>query len=341
MSNSNLTQAKQAKNDEFYTMFRDIEAECVNYTQGESKLVIQDGVELYRKDSIFKDKVVYCNCDNYLESEFFNFFAMRLHFWGIKKLIATHFNSEGKVVKAVFTPENMPKEIYNFESKEAILKCADITVLEGNGDFRSEECVEILKQADIVVTNPPFSLFREFVALMEEHNKKYLILGTVNAITYKEVFKLIKSNKLWLGVHANVTMEFKLANHYEKFSRVDEEGNKYGKVSAITWFTNLNHSKRNEEIMLYCKYNGNFATKYDKYDNYDAIEIPKTAYIPEDYEGVMGVPITFLTKYNPEQFEILGIANSARWIDYECFTIVDGVKIYNRILIKNRKPVKG
>jgi len=207
------------------------------------------------------------------------------------------------------------------------------TQLTGDGDFRSEECKVILDQADIVITNPPFSLFREFVALLQEKQKQFLIIGNNNAITYKDCFKLIKDNKMWLGVNNNKTMEFRLHNSYAKWSRVDTQGNKYGNVPSVSWFTNLNHGKRNQPIDLYKNYS---PTEYPKYDNYDAIEVSKVKDIPQDYTGVMGVPITFLDRYCPAQFEILGLANNVRSIGYDCRTLINNQPIYNRILIKHK-----
>jgi hypothetical protein len=209
--------------------------------------------------------------------------------------------------------------------------------LKENGDFRSEECIELLKEADIVVTNPPFSLFREYVSQLMEHGKKFLIIGNQNALTYKETFSLIKDNKIWLGVDNGGTKWFQVPDHYdiktETRIKIDENGIKYFSMGSIMWFTNLDHKKRHENLILYKQYN---QTDYPKYDNYDIINIDKYMDIPLDYNGIMGVPITFADKYNPDQFEIVGIANSARWIGLECFTILHGKKLYNRILIKRK-----
>ena len=264
--NKNLNKAKKEKNDEFYTQSSDIENELKHYTNH------------------FKDKIVYCNCDN-KDSKFIEYFKTQ----PIKKLLHSSIN-------------------------EGI-------------DFRSPEAIEILKEADIVVTNPPFSLFRECVAQLVEYKKKFIIVGNNNAITYKEIFKLIKDNKLWLGVNSNKTMEFKLSKEYEKWNRLDEDGNKFGKVPAVSWFTNLTHNKRNEELILYKKYNKN---DYPKYDNYDAINVDKVKDIPIDYKGVMGVPITFMDKFNPEQFEILKLIEGK-------YRILNGKNIYQRLEIKNKR----
>jgi len=212
--------------------------------------------------------------------------------------------------------------------------------LEGDGDFRSEESVELLKQADIVVTNPPFSLFREYVAQLVEYDKKFLILGDQNAITYKETFMLIGANKLWTGYDNGGTKWFQVPNDYDiaTETRIKIENNiKFFSMGRIMWFTNLDMEKRHQEMTLYKRYS---PIEFPNYDNYDVINVDKVADIPMDYKGIMGVPITFVDKYSPEQFEILGIANSARWIGYKCFTLIDGRKIYNRIIIKNKKPQK-
>lgn len=228
---------------------------------------------------------------------------------------------------------------------EILLKndCNVLTRLESNGDFRSPECIKLLKQADIVVTNPPFSLFREYVAQLIEYEKKILIIGNKNAITYKEIFKLIKENQLWTGFTPMSTdLHFQVPKKYQDaYLQTKKEGSAYvikdgvilGRAQAV-WFTNLDHKKRHEDLDLYKHYT---PEEYPKYDNYDAINVDKTADIPMDYDGVMGVPITFLDKYNPEQFELLGIANSARWIGYECYTLINGRRIYYRLLIRRKR----
>lgn len=282
--NTNLHSAKKAKNDEFYTQLSDIEKEMAHY-----------------KD-FFKGKVVYCNCDDARESNFFKFFANNFESLGLKKLITTGYKADGKGVKLVYEGDKNG----NFMVDDAEVA---MTELEGSGDFRSEECVELLKECDVVVTNPPFSLFREYVAQLMEYGKKFLIIGNTQAITYKEIFPYIKNNELWLGCSSfNSGMFFRVPNNYEyadtyKFDR-ERNGEKVMRVSSICWFTNIPHNKRNEELDLYKKYN---ETDYPKYDNYDAIEVSKVSEIPMDYEGVMGVPITFLDKYCPTQFEIVDI----------------------------------
>jgi hypothetical protein len=282
MKNSNLHKAKAAKNDEFYTRLTDIEKELAHYKE------------------FFRGKVVYCNCDDARESNFFKYFSINFDHLGLKKLITTGYSENGHGMLYVYEGDkNGNKRV---DDEEVVT-----TELKGNGDFQSEECVEFLKQADVVVTNPPFSLFRDYVKQLMEYNKKFLILGNNNAITYKEIFPYIKNNELWLGFSANKTMKFQLSDSYEKFDEMDKNGKKYGKVPAITWFTNIPHNKRNKPLDLYRKYN---PTDYPKYDNYDAIEVSKVAEIPEDYNGVMGVPITFLDKYCPTQFEIVGATES-------------------------------
>ena len=242
---------------------------------------IEKELEHYKEQ--LKNKVIYCNADT-SESNFVKYFKDNFKELKLKALINSSL--DGLV------------EVYDGE------KFVNKTI---NGDFRSDDCIKFLKSADIVITNPPFSLFREYVAQLMEYEKEFLIMGNNNAITYKEIFPLIKENKIWLGHHSNKTMEFQLADHYEKWDRIDDEGNKYGKVPAISWFTNLDLDKKHEEIFLYNDYYGN-EENYPKYDNYDAIEVSRVKDIPRDYEGVMGVPITFLTKYNPEQFDVIDLA---------------------------------
>ena len=278
--NSNLHNAKTAKNDEFYTQLTDIEKELKHYKKH------------------FEGKVVYCNCDDVRWSNFFKYFSMNFEHLGLKKLICTAYNENGQGIVYEYNGDLNGNRIVDDEEIE-------VKYLEGNGDFRSAECIEILKQADIVVTNPPFSLFREYVAQLMEYGKKFLIIGNGNAITYKEIFPLIKENKIWLGVSLNMTKcHFIVPQSYEGSNVFYENGNKMAKVNNAIWFTNLDHTKRHTELDLYKKYN---AEEYPKYDNYDAIEVSKVAEIPMDYDGVMGVPITFLDKYCPTQFEIVDI----------------------------------
>ena len=264
MKNSNLHAAKVAKNDEFYTRFEDINFEMNLVEHG------------YRP--FFKDKIVYCNCDDPEESNFWKFFKTRFNGLKLKKLISTHYDQEGK-------------SSYKLEyDGERVVK----SELDGNGDFRSPECVELLKESDIVVTNHPFSLFREFVALLMKYEKKFAIIGNMNAITYKEIFPLIKDNKIWLGY-----------TQPKIFIQPDGSEKKFGN---ILWYTNLEIPKRHEPMLLGGSYEkGSKKGMFPKYDNYDAINVDRVCDIPEDYDGVMGVPITFLDKYCPEQFEIVDI----------------------------------
>ena len=310
--NNNLHNAKKAKNDEFYTRLEDIEKEMCHYREH------------------FRGKVIYCNCDDPKESNFFKFFSLQFEFLGLKKLISTGYKENGHGVACIYEGDknenNLPddSEIRTYE-------------LQGNGDFRSEECIEFLKEADVVVTNPPFSLFREVVAQLVEYNKKFLLLGNNNAITYKEIFPLIMSNKMWLGYSNNKTMEFVLSDSYEKWDRI-ENGKKIGKVPAISWFTNLEHDHRNRPLDLTQRYDPRY---YPKYDNYDAIECSKVMDIPRDYDGVIGVPITFLDKYCPNQFRIIGCTESegkgfsnGLWNGGVTQPMVDNKRIYKRLFIQ-------
>lgn len=292
MANKKLTQARKNKNDEFYTQLTDIEAELKHYKEH------------------FKGKTVLCNCDDPRVSNFFHYFAYNFEHLGLKKLITTCYKSQEA---DLFSQNNSERAIYleytgnKSGGRIPIPEEIGIKHLKGDGDFRSAECIELLKQSDIVVTNPPFSLFREYVAQLTEYDKKFIILGNQNAITYKDIFKLIKENKIWLGasIH-NGDREFRVPNTYNlaKVCRFDEQGNKYIRVRGPRWWTNLDYKLRHEELILYKKYT---PEEYPKYDNYNAINVDKTADIPCDYNGVMGVPITFLDKYNPEQFEILDL----------------------------------
>lgn len=315
-----LSNARKAKQDEFYTQLNDISNELKHYR------------------AQLRGKTILCNCDDPFESNFFKYFALNFNTLGFRKLIATSYK-KSPIVGAhlpLFDIEGLKpegKEPYAIEINEVpdqngdgATDIADVEyllrhdantahslkgdALYSGGDFRSRECVELLKQADIVITNPPFSLFREYVAQLVGHNKQFLIIGNVNAITYKEIFKLIKENKVWLGesIHSG-DREFRVPEHYPLEAagfRVDENGAKYIRVKGVRWFTNMDIPLRHEEISLYKKYS---PAEYPKYDNYDAIEVGKVAEIPVDYSGAMGVPITFLDKYNPEQFKILGITD--------------------------------
>ena len=297
MANVSLSNAKRAKNDEFYTQLSDIENELKHYK------------------SHFAGKVVYCNCDDARKSNFFRFFQKKFNDYGLKKLITTSYNENGHGSVLVYEGDtNGNGKLDDTEIK--------VSELKGNGDFRSEECIELLKEADIVVTNPPFSLFREYIATLVQYNKKFLVIGNQNAITYKEIFPLIKENKLWTG--NNMVKTFRVPQVTNKNCEVLPNGDIIAKFGSICWFTNLDIKKRHEEIILYKKYN---EEEFPKYDNYDAIEVSKVCEIPKDYDGVMGVPITFLYRYNPSQFEI---------VDPRGFTDVERLKSKNTMLIKDK-----
>jgi hypothetical protein len=294
--NRNLHKAKKAKKDEFYTQLSDIEKELKHYINQ------------------FKDKVVFCNCDDPRVSNFFHYFSYNFEKLGLKKLITTCYKNQDM---NLFSQHNTEKAIYiEYEGDKNENKVPDpeeigIQHLKSDGDFRSKECIELMKQADIVVTNPPFSLFREYVAQLVEYDKKFLIIGNVNAITYKEIFKLIKEEKLWLGasIHSG-DREFGVPDDYPLEAagyRIDSEGNKFIRVKGVRWFTNLDYQERHEDFILFKKYNHE---EYSTYDNYDAINVNKTKEIPKNYNDVMGVPITFLDKHNPDQFEIVGITKT-------------------------------
>lgn len=359
MANSNLTQAKKSKNDEFYTQFHDIQKEIEAYLEYD--------------ENTFRDKVVYCNADDPFESNFFRYFVLNFKRLGLKQLITTSYkpspvaNTQLALFgddKTIAPAEGRPKvtankfiinDVGDFDGDGAFglkdvaeqlraNKNNEWAPLEGDGDFRSDECVELLKQSDIVVTNPPFSLFREFVAQLMEHGKQFVILGNMNAITYKEIFPLIKDDKLWLGVTRQGTgsMWFQIPHDMPTKSgqRVDENGIRWQTVGSSAWFTNLDHGRRHQPIPLMSEADViKFGTKkpFEKYDNYDAIEVSLVKYIPADYDGVIGVPITFLGKYNPDQFEIVKFRHGD---DDKDLRLSDGKCPYFRILIKHRKAVK-
>lgn len=325
----NLVRAKKNKNDEFFTQLTDIDKELKHYKHH------------------FKDKVVFCNCDDPRISNFFHYFSYNFEKLGLKKLVTTCYKnqnlelfSDNNSEQAVSLEYTGDKNGNNVPDVREI----GIKILKGDGDFRSEESIELLKQADIVVTNPPFSLFREYVTQLIKYERKFLIIGDQNAITYKEIFKLIKENKIWTGVDNGGTKWFQVPDHYDiktESRKKIENGKQYFSKGSIFWFTNLDIYKRHEDIILYKKY---IEEEYPKYDNYNAINVDKVADIPMDYKGVMGVPITFIDKYNPDQFELLGIMNTGEeniGIRYEGTPhgrpIINGVEKYLRILIKNKK----
>jgi hypothetical protein len=314
-----LTAAKTNKKDEFYTQLTDIESELKHY------------------EKLFNNKVVYCNCDDPRISNFFKFFSTNFERLGLKKLIAACYKEQ---------------EINLFSDKEpesaVYLECTgnnycnsvdrNIKPFIEYGDFRSIESIELLKQSDIVVTNPPFSLFREYVDQLIKYDKKFLLIGNINAITYKEIFKLIKENKAWLGINLGRGISgFIVPDHYELYGtevQIDGDGNRIISPNNCLWLTNLDTSKRHEDIVLNKTYSGN-ETQYPKYDNYDAINVDKTQDIPMDYSGYIGVPITFLHKFNPEQFEIVKFRKGNDDKDLS----INGKCPYFRIIIKNKKPI--
>jgi hypothetical protein len=344
-ANTNLKKAKKEKNDEFYTQLSDIEKELRHY-----------------KDH-FRDKVVFCNCDDPRVSNFFHYFSYNFEKLGLKKLITTCYK---KQERDLFSTNNSEKAIYleysGDKNGDKVPNPEEIGIheLEGDGDFRSAESIELLKQADIVVTNPPFSLFREYVNQLIEYDKQFIIVGHQNAIKYKEIFPLIRDNKLWLGAGFTGGAAHFINTHYEDYATAGDHKEGKIRVSGVHWFTNLDLNKRHEDLILYKKY---IPEDYPKYENFDAININVTKDIPMDYTGMMGVPITFMDKYNPDQFEIIGvgIANLGLEIGIKPYTpehkkyrkeiqkrgavngdlymMVDGeVTVpYSRIIIKNKK----
>ncbi|MDO8565814.1 MAG: adenine-specific methyltransferase EcoRI family protein [Candidatus Moranbacteria bacterium] len=374
-SNNNLTNAKRAKNDEFYTQYGDIQKEIEAYLE-------------YDPD-VFRGKVVYCNCDDPFESNFFRYFVLNFNKLGLKQLITTSykpspvantqlrlFGDDKTLTKLKGRPKiNANKFIINevadidgdgeFNLKDIAKqlktnKHNEWTPLDGDGDFRSDECINLLEQSDIVVTNPPFSLFREHVKQLFDYNKKFVIIGNMNAITYKEVFPKIKGNKMWLGAtNFNTGMYFKVPESFTyaetyKFER-ERNGEKVNRVPGVCWFTSLDHGRRHQPLPLMTmeenlKYSKHKEIKgkevYEEYDNYNAIEVSFTDAIPSDYDGVMGVPITFLDKYSPEQFEIVGATESegkgfseGLWDETSKVSqpLVGNEKVYKRIFIKHKK----
>lgn len=289
---ANLAAARAAKEDEFYTQLADIERELSNYREH------------------FKGKVVYCNCDDPRVSGFVHYFSYNFERLGLKKLLATCYKNQNVDLFSQNDSERAVKLVYTGDKNGSGVPDPsefDVELLEGDGDFRSAESIELLKEADIVVTNPPFSLYREYVAQLMEHNKHFVILGPQNAISYKEIFPLLKDGRMWLGNRSGA-MKFRVPTDKVKDGLiVDEEGNKFQNFGNICWFTNLDFPKRHENLILYKSYT---QAEYSKYDNFDAIEVSKVSDIPVDYDGVMGVPITFLDKHNPEQFEIVGITKT-------------------------------
>lgn len=317
-TNTLLQKAKKSKSDEFYTLLPDIESELHHYTNH------------------FRDKIVFCNCDDPRTSNFYRYFAVHFHELGLKKLIAACYR-EGQT--SLFDVNNNETGFYysfnGLDTENIIPTDTDLIYFSGDGDFRSEESIALLKQADIVVTNPPFSLFREYIAQLIKFKKSFLIIGNINAITYKEIFHLIKDNKIWLGINLGRGISgFKVPEKYELYGtevRIDDLGNRIISPNNCLWLTNLENDKRNEEIVLTKRYKGN-ESAYQHYDNYDGINVNKTQDIPMDYTGYMGVPITFLHKFNPKQFEIIRFRKGNDGKDLS----INGKCPYFRILIKNK-----
>lgn len=357
--NKNLHKAGKAKKDEFYTQLVDIEKELKHYK------------------SQFKGKVVYCNCDDPFESNFFKFFASKFKDWGLKQLIATSYkpspiaNTElilqaallpGYEDKIVRKPAQSKGRLKATANKFIINEVSDLdgdgafdlrdiaeqlkanknnewSPLKEDGDFRSKESIELLKKADIVVTNPPFSLFREYVAQLVEYDKKFLILGQQGAVIYKEFFPLIKENKVWLGYDNGGTKWFQVPNDYDiptESRKKTVNGVQYFSMGSVNWYTNLEVANRHEDLVLYKKYN---PKEYFKYDTYDGINVNRYIDIPMNYAGVMGVPITFLNYHNSDQFEIIGLDRYTGKNGDKDFTI-NGKMLFRRILIRNKKPQK-
>lgn len=323
MANEQLNNAKNAKKDEFYTQLEDINAEMIHYEEQ------------------FKGKTIFMNCDDPTWSNFWRFFHLEFERLGLKKIVSTHYES-GEVASY-----KMEYTGGDDENIEAGIK----TDLIQNGDFRSSESIEILKEADIVISNPPFSLFREYVTQLVEYNKKFIILGNVNALTYKEIFPLVKDNKMWFGasIHSG-DRKFYVPDDYPLNASgcgIDKDGRKFIRVKGVRWYTNIDYSARHKDLetpYLYAKKDELYPNLYQKYDNYDAINVDKTNEVPMDYDGVMGVPITFFDKYNPDQFEIVGWSrhndlnmDGGYWLGGKADATIDNKIVYRRILIKRKE----
>lgn len=356
MANDNLGAAKKAKNDEFYTQYADIEKEMNAY--------------LEYNPEVFRDKTILLPCDDPEWSNFTRYFAQNFETLGLKKLISTSYAPNSKPSEIPYQPALFELESEKFDDKKTVSNGKIFTLtrdsntngsinfddleweyLDGDGDFSSPEVTKLRDEADMIITNPPFSLFRQFLAWIMEGGKRFSVIGNMNAITYKETFALISENLLWLGpTISSGDREFGVPDSYPLEAagwRIDENGSKYIRVKGVRWFTNIEHGKRHERLSLMSmaeniRFSRHKEVKdfgYKTYDNYDVIEVPFTDAIPRDYEGIMGVPISFLDKFSPEQFEILGQANSARHLGpLPIRTIVNGVKIYNRLLIRHRDP---
>jgi hypothetical protein len=350
MAKSNLDKAKKGKNDEFYTQFQDIQNEINAYLEYDS--------------NVFKGKTILLPCDDPEWSNFTKFFAQNFTRFGLKKLISTSYAPESKNIKTNYAPTLFEQNDPKFDKKKTITNGKIFTLTEDktgdgridindleweylkeDGDFRSAEIKKLRDEADIIITNPPFSLFREFLAWINESKKKFVIIGNMNAITYREIFPLIKNNKIWLGAGKNDgrNVWYEVPSTYKTFHK-EENGKKYAFVAGTIWFTNVDHGRRHKEIPLIStadiiKYETK--TDFKKYDNYNAIEVSKVKNIPNDFTGVMGVPISFLSKYNPNQFEIVGEMVSTTVDEYNFgYPYVNGTKLFARILIQHKKNKK-
>ena len=330
--NTNLHRAKRSKDDEFYTTYETVENEIAHYVEQ------------------FKNKTVLCNCDNPFTSNFSNYFIKNFNFLGLKRLICTSFAPSGMDQPSLFEELNPhPQKGYVLDISKVdgfndsisqipgfLISKNVVKELEGNGDFRSEECIRYLAESDIIVTNPPFSLFKEMVSLIMQYNKKFLIIGNQNALTYKEIFPLIQNNIVWTGYQFG-EMKFRVPQDSEPRSTrywVDETGQKWRSLGNAMWLTNLDNERRHENLQLTQRFN---PLIHQKYDNYNAIHVRNITEIPFDYSGIMGVPITIINRYNSEQFEIIGEANHGSDSQYDIFKpILNGKEVFKRILIRNK-----
>ena len=326
--NTGLHSAKRARNDEFYTRMDDIERELPHYRDH------------------FRNKTIYCNCDDPKVSNFYHYFSMQFHNLGLRKLIASCYRNRSADLFGMHDRDRAIWLEYNGETRGNRPVEPEINHFRGDGDFRNEENIELLKQADIVVTNPPFSLFREYVAQLMKYDRKFIILGNMNAVTYKEIFPLIRDNRMWYGPSiSGGGLYFRVPDNLDvtsKSLRTGADGRKYVEIDGVRWFTNLHHYKRNERLPMRKKYN---PQDYPKYDNYDAIEVGSRNDIPVDYPGVMGVPIRFLDKYNPEQFDLIwvsdrggdGMLEDMKKAHHTHDTpLLDNRRVYKRIFIRAR-----
>lgn|GEM_PF-98913 len=321
MANKNFRDARGAKKDEFYTQLADIEKEL-----------------RYYKD-YFRGKIVLCNCDDPRVSNFFRYFSYNFEHLGLKKLITTCYKNQNRDFFSKNDSEHaIWLEYFGDRNGNRVPDPEEIGIhhFKGDGDFRSQECIELLKEADVVVTNPPFSLFREYVTQLMAYEKKFLIIGNTGAATYEDIFPYIKEDKMWIGVtNYNVGMMFMLPDNYTRYHHIDDNGKKIGRVSTSCWWTNIENKRRAEEVVLYKTYN---EADYPKFDTFDAININNYKDMPMDYYGIMGVPMTFLGHYNPKQFEIVGKLNHNRPQSYDYGkSIVNGKELYARLLIRRRQ----